>query len=73
MLAWARGEYATQTNYQTRGTNRARSALHRLTTTQHSISYAGPIFWNSLPLDLRSLNSYRRFKKSLREHLIDKY
>ena len=71
--ARARGEYATQTNYQTRGTNRARPALHRLTTTQHSISYAGPIFWNSLPLDLRSLNSYRRFKKSLREHLIDKY
>ena len=71
--ARARGEYATQTNYHTRGTNLARPTHHRLASTQHSISYAGPKFWSSLPPDLRSLNNFRRFKKSLREHLIDKY
>ena len=62
--ARARGEFATQIIYQTRGTNRAQTALHRITTTQHTISYTGPKLWNSLPPNLRSLNNYGRFKKT---------
>ena len=71
--ARARGQYATQTNYQTRDTNRALSVRHRITTSQHAISYAGPAFWNSLPSDIRSINNFKRFRNSLKEHLLDKY
>ena len=56
--ARSRGEYPTQTNIQTRGSNDARSARHRLTTTQHAVSYAGPKYWNSFPQNLRSINRY---------------
>ena len=71
--ARARGEFATPSNYQTRGINRAYGPYHGLTTTQHAFSYAGPIFWNSLPPPLRSIDSYKRFKKSLKNHLLENY
>ena len=71
--ARARGEYATQTNIQTRNINDAQSTRHRITTTQHAVSYAGPKFWNSLDPNLRSINSYMRFRKSLKEHLLSQY
>ena len=71
--ARARGEYATQTNIQTRGINDALATRHRTTTTQHAVSYAGPKFWSSLPPHLRSINSYMRFRKSLKEHLLSQY
>ena len=71
--ARSRDEYPTQTYMQTRGTHRARSALHLYTTTQHAVSYAGPTFWNSLPLDLRTITSYKRFRKSLKDHLLNQY
>ena len=71
--ARARGEYPTQTYIETRGSNDSRSRRHRLSTTQHAVSYAGPIFWNSLPPNLRSINSLFRFRKSLKEHLLSQY
>ena len=71
--ARSRGEYATQTNVHTRGSNGARPALHLLTTTQHAVSYAGPKYWTSLPPHIRSINNYRRFRKYLKEHLLDQY
>ena len=43
---------------------------HRLTTTQHAFSYTGPSQWNSLPLEIRMLEDQRKFKKSLKEHLL---
>ena len=72
-LARARGEFTAPSNYQTRESNRAYGPYHRLTTTQHAPSYAGPIFWRSLPPHLRSIGSYKRFKKSLKNHLLDNY
>ena len=71
--ARARGEYPTQTYIETRGSNDSRPMRHRLSTTQHAVSYAGPIFWNSLPPNLRSINSLIRFRKSLKEHLLSQY
>ena len=71
--ARSRGEYATQTNVHTRGSNDARPELHLLATTQHAVSYAGPKLWNSLPPNIRSINNYRRFRKSLKKHLLDQY
>ena len=73
--ARARGEYATQTNILTRasGTNRALSIPQRLSITERSVSSAGPDFWNTLPPHIRSINSFNRFKKSLKEHFLSFY
>ena len=71
--AQQRGEYTPQSLVHTRRSNLPRHPLRRLTSTQHSISYAGPLFWNQLPPSLRSTNNLNRFKKSLKEHLLDKY
>ena len=73
--ARARGEYPTQTNILTRasGTNRALSIPQRLTTAERSVSNAGPNFWNTLPPDIRCINSFKRFKKSLKEHFLSFY
>ena len=73
--ARSRGEYATQTNIQTRGStsNEARSEFHAYTTTQHAVSFKGPNFWRSLPPNIRSINRYTRFRKSLKEHLLSQY
>ena len=68
-----RGEYAPQSLVHTRRSNLPRHPLRRITSTQHSISYTGPLFWNQLPPSLRSINNLNRFKKSLKEHLLDKY
>ena len=71
--ARARGEYATQRNILTRGTNLTLSVRQPLTTAKRSISYAGPTFWNSSPPDIRSIDNFKRFKKSLKEHLLSFY
>ena len=71
--ARSRGEYATQTNINTRGTNNALPSRHRITITQHAVSCTGPKFWTSLPQHIRSINSFARFRKSLKEHLLNKY
>ena len=68
-----RGEYATQSRYQTRGLNRALSDYHRISTTQRAVSYTAPTFWNSLPEYLRCLNSYNVFRKSLKDFLVNQY
>ena len=71
--ARSRGEYPNQTYIHTRSTDDARSARHLYTTTQHAVSFAGPKFWNTLPLWLRSINNYKRFRKSLKVHLLNNY
>ena len=74
-LARGRGEYARQSFIRTRmsTSNSALPVFHRNATTQHAVSYAGPKFWNDLPTNLRSINSYRRFRKALKEYLLNKY
>ena len=69
-----RGEYASRSSVHTRGSvHDAHYDVRSLSTTQHAVSYAGPKFWNTLPLEIRSINSFKRFKKSLKENLISKY
>ena len=48
-------------------------AFHRLSKTQHAFSYTGPSEWNKLPLHLRKIDNYVRFKKSLKEYLLSSY
>ena len=72
--ALARGVFTTRPNTRTRGSDLdVQPSRHRITSTQHAVSYVAPKFWNTLPDDLRSINSYKRFKKRLKEHLLDKY
>ena len=71
--ARTRGEYATQTYYHTRRPNNALPVYHRLSSTVHAVSFAGPTFWNSLPSNLKSINSYNAFRKALKQFLLDKY
>ena len=69
-----RGEYATQSNIRTRGSisNRALPVFHGLSTTDHAVSSRGPKLWNTLPLYLRSINTYKSFRKSLKEYLLNR-
>ena len=71
--ARSRGEFATQTNIQTRRLNDALPTRHLLAITQHAVSSTGPNFWNTLPPHIRSINTYSRFRKSLKEHLLNQY
>ena len=70
----ARGEYTSRTDTRTRSSDLdVQVSRHRISTTQHAVTYAAPKFWRTLPEDLRSIDNYKRFKKRLKEHLLDKY
>ena len=51
----------------------AYSNFHRLELTQHAVSFAGPKLWNSLPINLRNIESLGQFKRSLQKYFIDSY
>ena len=39
------------------------------TFAAHSFSVLGPQLWNQLPVDLRKIDNYARFKKELKTHI----
>ena len=57
----------------TRNRHLAVPPYHRLTLTQHSVSFKGPQIWNNLPPEIRSLNSITKFKKALKYHYLSSY
>ena len=57
-------------DHNTRGSNNVLVAFQRLSLTQHSIDYEAPLFWNSLPLDIKNSSSLYIFKKALKQYLI---
>ena len=65
--------YNSNHNYDTRNCNILRSEYHRLTATQHSVSYSGPLVWNSLPEFIRDSRNLNVFKKSLKKHFVSFY
>ena len=67
------GNFQTQHNLNTRNRNLAVPQFHRLTTTQHSINFQGPNFWNTLPDSLKNLENVTKFKKELKKYLISLY
>ena len=72
--ARARGEYTSRTDTRTRSSDLdVQVSRHRTSTTQHAVTYTAPKFWSTLPEDLRSIDNYKRFKKRLKEYLLDKY
>ena len=47
--------------------------FQRLTSTQRSISFVGPSFWNSIPNEIRNSRSRSIFKNRLKNFLISSY
>ena len=44
----------------------------RLELTKQSLKYKGPFTWNKIPLDIKQINSYEKFRKTLQIHLTQK-
>ena len=42
----------------------------RTNNSRQSITYAAPLIWNSIPDDLKVINSYDRFKINLKRYLL---
>ena len=60
-------------DFQTRNRNFLRPNFHRLSKTQHAISFVGPTEWNKLPDHLKNIASHHLFKKKLKLFLLDQY
>ena len=65
--------YLRNHSHDTRHRSSLVPEFQRLTTTQRSINYAGPTFWNSLPNDIKNSSSRKSFKTSLCNYLLDSY
>ena len=59
--------------YHTRGANLLAPVFRRLSMTQKSVGFAGPKLWNSLPLNVREIESFYSFKRAVRAHLLQSY
>ena len=60
-------------NCNTRNAHLQRPSLHRLTGTQHAISFMGPSLWNGLPARISGITGFFRFKRSLKAHFLSSY
>ena len=67
------GLFGPQHSLNTRNRNLARPTFHRLSRSQHSVSFSGPHLWNSLPLEITEIESLPSFKKKLKAHFLDSY
>ena len=67
------GEFSVAHSVNTRNRHLATPTFHRLTLTQHSVSFRGPTAWNTLPLQLQQLPTLSKFKKCLKLFFIQKY
>ena len=68
-----RGEFSNEHGVNTRNQNFAVPTYHRLTITQSSVSFAGPMFSNQLPHDIRSNDILGPLKKALQTHFLEQY
>ena len=64
---------ARQHSHDTRGRNQALPAFNRLHSTQRSLSYVIPSIWNSIPNNIKDVNSLSKFKNKLNDYLLDFY
>ena len=65
------GKYSCMHDMNTRNSKLAVPKFHRLTQTQHAISFKGPHIWNSIPGEIQNLKTIKKFK--LKDHLINFY
>ena len=59
--------------YHTRGDNLLAPVFQRLSMTQKSVGFARPQLWNSLPRNVREIDSFYSFKRAARAHLLQSY
>lgn len=62
-----------QHTYFTRTHENLRTPAHNLTLFQHSLSYSGPKTWNSIPNNIKALNSIHSFKEQFKKHILLNY
>jgi len=60
-------------DYLTRNRNNALPSFHRLTLSQSSVDYQGPIVWNSIPSRVKACTNVNSFKKEFKDFLVDRY
>ena len=62
-----------QHRYETRNRDFIRPTFHRLTLSQHALSFNGPSVWNSVPDSLKPIYTLPKFKHKLKSHLLSQY
>ena len=65
--------YAVTHTLNTRNRSMATPVYHRLTCTQHAVSFLGPTIWNSLPSSLKQIDGLPTFRKELKNFFINSY
>ena len=65
--------YDRNHSYLTRSRNTLRTPLCRLTYTQQSVNYQGPLIWNEIPIDIKESRSISTFKYKFKNYLINQY
>ena len=63
-------QYAVNHNYSTRKRSNIPVPFHRLSVSQHSVSYACANVWNLLPISIRNCQNIQKFKRDLKNHFI---
>ena len=59
--------------HNTRHHEEIRPEYHRLTLSQHSVSFMGPRIWNSLPPNIQSIRRDHAFRKAVKFFFLDQY
>lgn len=59
--------------YNTRNRNDILAPFHRLSTTQHSVSFHGAHLWNTLPQEIREAPTLKSFKFKLKLFFLENY
>ena len=67
------GNYQTNHNLNTRYRHLATPTFQRLSRTQQSISFCGPVLWNSLPDTIKEIGTASLFKRHLKSYMISQY
>ena len=62
-------QYTVGHIYGTRSRSNIPVPFHRLSVSQHSVSYASAHVWNQLPVSIRNYQNIKTFKKMLKNHL----
>ena len=65
--------FMRDSSHNTRNQNSLLPAFQRLTISQQSVNYSGPLLWNSIPVSIKESPSLSIFKKRYKKHLIDGY
>ena len=67
------GRYSVTHDYDTRNRNSLVPSRARITASDSSLSVAGPIIWNSVPLSIQQSPTKNIFKNSFKAHLLSNY